>query len=487
MSLKVENKEKNMAVLTIEVAAEEFDQAIRTAYQKNKNKMSVPGFRKGKVPYQMIERMYGAGVFYEDAANALIPVAYDRELAEQKELEVVSQPSIDVVQIEKGKPFIFTAEVALKPEVTLGQYKGVKVEKIDVSVSDDEVQKEIDKERENNARTVSVEDRPVQDQDMTMIDFEGFVDGVAFDGGKGENYPLTIGSGSFIPGFEEQLIGAKTGEEREVKVTFPADYHAEDLKGKEAIFKVKINEIKVKELPELDDEFASEVSEFETLDEYRESVQKKLAQKKEDDARGQKEDAVIAAIIADSKMEIPEPMIETQTRQMTNDYAARLQQQGLSIDQYFKFTGLDAQTFMAQMKPEAIKRIQSRLVLEAIVKAENIEVSEEEYEAELAKVADTYQMEIDKVKELFGDAEKEQLTKDVAIQKAVALVVAEAREGKAAAKKTAKTAEKEDKAEKAEKPAAKKTAKTATKSTSKTTAKSTEKPAAKTTKTKKSE
>jgi len=474
MSLKVENKEKNMAVLTIEVSAEEFDKAIQQAFQKNKNKMSVPGFRKGKVPYQMIEKMYGPAVFYEDAANILIPEAYDKELAEHKELEVVSQPSIDVVQIEKGKPFIFTAEVALKPEVELGKYKGVKVDKIDTTVTDEEVQAELDKELESNARTIAVEDRPVQDKDMTVIDFEGFVDGVAFEGGKGEDYPLTIGSGAFIPGFEEQLIGAKLGEETEVNVKFPEEYHSEDLKGKDATFKVTVKEIKEKEVPALDDEFASEVSEFDTLDEYKADIVKKLTEKKENDAKAKKEDAVIEAIIADAKMDIPEPMIEAQTRQMANDYAARLQQQGLSIEQYFQFTGLDAEKFFEQLKPGAVKRIQSRLVLEAIVKAEDIQVSDEEYEAELQKLADTYQMEIDKVKELFGDAEKEQLTQDVAIQKAVELIVAEAKEGKATAKKAAKA----DDAEAAEKPA-KKTTKKAAKADD---AEAAEKPAKKTTK-----
>ncbi len=467
MSLKVENKEKNMAVLTIEVSAEEFEKAIQQAFQRNKNKMSVPGFRKGKVPYQMIEKMYGPAVFYEDAANILIPDAYERELAEHKELEIVSQPSIDVVQVEKGKPFIFTAEVALKPEVELGKYKGVKVDKIDTSVSDDEVQAELDKELESNARTISVEDRPVQDKDMTVIDFEGFVDGVAFEGGKGEDYPLTIGSGAFIPGFEEQLIGAKLNEEVEVNVKFPEEYHSEDLKGKDAMFKVTVKEIKEKEVPALDDEFASEVSEFETLAEYKVDIVKKLTEKKENEAKAQKEDAVIEAIIADSKMDIPEAMIETQTRQMANDYAARLQQQGLSIEQYFQFTGLDTAKFFEQLKPGAVKRIQSRLVLEAIVKAENIQVTEEEYEAELQKLADTYQMELDKVKELFGENEKEQLTEDVAIQKAVEMIVAEAKEAKPAAKKAAKAddaekpAKKTAKADDAEKPAKKTTAKKA--------------------------
>ncbi len=429
MSLQVENKEKNMAVLTIEVSAEEFEKAIQSAYQKNKNKISVPGFRKGKVPLQMIEKMYGPAVFYEDAANILIPEAYDRELAEHKEVEVVSQPEVSVTQMEKGKPFIFTAEVALKPPVELGKYKGVKIDKIETEVTDEEVDQEVEKERENNARTISVEDRGVKDGDMTVIDFEGFVDDVAFEGGKGENYPLTIGSGAFIPGFEDQLIDAELNKETEVKVKFPEDYHAEELKGKDAVFKVTVKEIKEKELPELDDEFASEVSEFDTLEEYKADIRKNLTEKKEKEAKGQKEDAVIEAIIADAKMEIPDAMVETQARQLANDYASRLQSQGLSLEQYFQFTGLDSAKFLEQMKPTALKRIQSRLVLEAIVKAENIEVSEEEYEAELQKMADTYKMEIDKLKELFGEEEKETMAQDVAIQKAVDLVVKEAKEG----------------------------------------------------------
>lgn len=428
MSLKVEKLEKNMAKLTIEASAEDFEKAIEAAYNKNKSKMSVPGFRKGKVPRAMLEKMYGAGIFYEDAANALIPEAYEKEISENKELEIVSQPKVDVVQIEKGKPFIFTAEVALKPEIELGKYKGVKIEKIDTEVTEEEITKEMDKERENNARTINVEDRAVQDKDMTIIDFEGFVDDVAFDGGKGENYPLTIGSGAFIPGFEEQLIGAKLNEETEVKVTFPKEYQAEELAGKDAVFKVTVKEIKEKELPALDDEFASEVSEFDTLAEYKEDVKKKLAATKESEAKSKKEDAVIEAIIKDSKMEIPDPMVDTQTKQMAQDYAGRLQQQGLSLEQYFQFTGMDMEKFLEQMKPGALKRIQSRLVLEAVVKAEDIKVSDEDFEKELTRMAEMYQMEADKLKEMIGDYEKEQISEDIAIQKAVEFVVAEAKE-----------------------------------------------------------
>ncbi len=471
MGLQVEKLEKNMAKLTIEASAEELGKAIEKAYQKNKNKMSVPGFRKGKVPQQMLEKMYGAEIFYEDAANILIPDAYEKALTEEKDLEVVSQPKIDVVQLEKGKPFIFTAEVALKPEVTLGKYKGVAVEKFDTDVTDDEIMAEINKERESNARTISVDDRAVKDGDMTVIDFEGFVDGVAFDGGKGENYPLTIGSNSFIPGFEAQLVGAKLNEETEVNVTFPEEYQAEELAGKPALFKVTVKEIKEKELPELDDEFASEVSEFDTLEEYKADVKTKIGERKETEAKNKKEDAVIEAIIADSKMDIPEPMLETQTRQMAEDYAQRLQQQGLSLEQYFQFTGLTGEKFLEQMKPAAEKRIQSRLVLEAIVKAENFQVTDEEYDAELEKMAGMYQMEVDKLKEIVGDYEKEQITKDIAIQKAVELILAEAKEGKAAAKKAAPKKESAAKETKTKDTKDKETKETAKKAAPKKTAK----------------
>lgn len=427
MSLQVEKLEKNMAKLTIEVSAEELEKAIQGAYQKNKSSISVPGFRKGKVPRQMIEKMYGKEIFYEDAANALIPSAYEKALDECEE-DIVSSPKIDVTQIEAGKPFIFTAEVALKPEVKLGKYKGVKIDKIDTDVTDDEVNAEIDKERERNARNINVEDRAVKDGDMTVIDFEGFVDDVAFEGGKGENYPLTIGSGAFIPGFEEQLVGAEIGKEIEVNVTFPEDYQAEELKGKSAVFKCTVKEIKEKELPELDDEFAGEVSEFETLAEYKEDVKKNLAEKKEKDAKGAKEDAVIEAIINDSDMEIPEAMLVTQQRQTVDDFAQRIQMQGLNMEQYFQFTGSNYEMLLEQVKPQAEKRIKSRLVLEAVVEKEKIEVSEEDYVKETERMAEVYQMEVEKVREMLGEKEKKQVMKDIAIQKAVEFVVENAKE-----------------------------------------------------------
>ncbi|MBQ6787433.1 MAG: trigger factor [Lachnospiraceae bacterium] len=427
MSLQVEKLEGNMAKLTIEASAEDFEKALDTAYQKNKGKITLPGFRKGKAPRAMIEKMYGKEVFYEDAANALIPSAYAKAVDECEE-EIVSQPVIDVVQAEAGKTFIFTAEVALKPEVTLGKYKGVEVEAIDVTVTDEDINAAIDKERENNARTVTVEDRAVQEKDIVTLDFEGFVDGVAFEGGKGENYPLTIGSKTFIPGFEEQLVGAELNKEVEVNVTFPEDYQAADLAGKAAVFKCTVKEIKEKQLPELDDEFASEVSEFETLAEYKEDVKKNLTEKKETEAKNQKEQKVIEAIIADAKMDIPDAMVLSQQRQMAEDFAQRLQMQGLSIDQYFQFTGLTRETFLGQMKPQAESRIKTRLVLEAVAVAENMVVSDEEYKDELKKMAEAYQMEVEKIEEMIGSYEEKGIKSDISIRKAVDFVVAEAKE-----------------------------------------------------------
>ena len=421
MSVQVEKLEKNMAKLTIEVAPEELEKAIEGAYQKNKSKISVPGFRKGKVPRQMIERMYGKEVFYEDAVNALIPEAYEKAVDECEE-EIVSSPKIEVAQVEAGKPFIFTAEVALKPEVKLGKYKGVKVEKADTEVTDEEVDKEIDKERESNARNIDVTDRAVKDGDIVTLDFEGFVDGTAFEGGKGENYPLTIGSGTFIPGFEEQLVGAEIGKETEVNVTFPEDYQAEDLKGKAAVFKCTVKEIKEKELPTLDDEFASEVSEFETLAEYKADIRGRLEERKAKAAREAKEAAVIEEIIKDSDMEIPEAMIETQQRQMIDEFAQRIQSQGISLDQYFQFTGLTEEKYMEEMKPRALQNIQSRLVLEAVAQAENLVAEEADIEEEIKKMADMYKMEADKIKELLGERQMEEMKKDIAVQKAAKLV-----------------------------------------------------------------
>ncbi len=422
MSLQVEKLEGNMAKLTIEVSAEDFEAAVEKAYQKNRNKLNIPGFRKGKAPRKMIEQMYGKEIFFEDAANYAIPSAYAKAVDECTE-EIVSQPKIDIEQAEAGKPFVFTAEVALKPEVTLGVYKGVEVEKTDASVTDEEVDAAIERERESSARTVSVEDRAVQDGDMTTLDFEGFVAGVAFEGGKGENYPLTIGSNTFIPGFEEQLIGAELDKEVEVNVTFPEDYQAQELAGKPAVFKCTIKEIKEKQLPDLDDEFASEVSEFETLAEYKESVKKDLEEKKAEEAKLEKEDKVVDAIIAAAKMDIPAAMLETQQRQMAEDFAQRIQMQGISIDQYFQITGLTRAAFLEQIKPQAQKRIQSRLVLEAVAKAENIGASDEEYNEEIKKMADAYQMDIEEINDMIGEFEKKSIREDICIRKAADFVV----------------------------------------------------------------
>lgn len=430
MSLQVEKLEKNMAKLTIETGVEEFEKAIEKAYQKQKSKISIPGFRKGKVPRQMVERMYGKEVFFEEAANILIPDAYDKALDECEE-EIVSSPTIEVTQIEAGKPFVFTATVALKPEVKLGKYKGVKIEKIETEVTDEEVDAQLERERENNARNITVEDRPVEDGDMTTLDFEGFVDGVAFDGGKGENYPLTIGSGAFIPGFEEQLVGAKIGEETEVKVTFPEDYQAEHLQGKEAVFKCTVKEIRKKELPELNDEFASDVSEFDTLAEYRENVKKNLEEQKAKDAKRAREDAAVKAVVEDSEMEIPEAMLETQQKQMVDEFAQRITMQGISMEQYLQMTGSSYQQMVEQVKPQAEERVRSRLVLEAVARAENLEATEEDYEEELKTMADVYQMEVDKVRELMRERDKKSIMQDLAVRKAAEFVAENAKESKA--------------------------------------------------------
>lgn len=421
MSVQVENLEKNMAKLTIEVAAEKVEDAIQAAYMKEKGKISVPGFRKGKVPRKMIEKMYGAGVFYEDAANTLIQENYAQSV-EESGVDVVSRPTIEVVQIEAGKPFIFTAEVAVRPEVKLGKYKGVQVTKIDTTVSDEEVAAELEKERQKNSRTVTVTDRPIAEGDTAVIDFEGFVDGVAFEGGKGENYDLTIGSNTFIPGFEDQLVGAEIGKELDVNVTFPEEYGAKELAGKAAVFKCKVNGIKVKELPAVDDEFAQEVSEFDTLDEYKADIKAKLLKEKEDEAARAKEDAVIGKIIEGAKMEIPDAMVEYQTRQMLDEFAQRIQSQGISLDQYFQFTGLTEEKYMEEMKPRALQNIQSRLVLEAVAQAENLVAEEADIEEEIKKMADMYKMEADKIKELLGERQMEEMKKDIAVQKAAKLV-----------------------------------------------------------------
>ena len=422
MSVQVEKLEKSMAKLTITVEAAKFDAAVDSAYQKNKGKIALPGFRKGKAPRAMIEKMYGTGVFFEDAANELIPEAYETA-AKESELEIVAQPEIEVTQMDKGTDFIFTATVAIKPEVTLGDYKGIEVEKKEAEVSEEEITAEIDKAREANSRLITIEDRATEDGDTVIIDFDGYVDGEQFEGGKAEDYTLVLGSHSFIDNFEDQLVGKNIGDDVEVNVTFPEQYQAEELQGKPALFKVKIKEIKVKELPELDDDFAQDVSECDTLDAYKEEVKSKLVKTKEDDIKREKEDAVIEKIIENATMEIPEQMVDAQTRQMTQEFAQRLQSQGLSLEQYMQFTGLTPQKMQEELKPQALKRIQSRLVLEAVVEAEKIEATQEDIEKEIENMAKMYQMEADKLKELVGEEEKKQIALDMAVQKAVEFVV----------------------------------------------------------------
>lgn len=427
MSLQVEKLEKNMAKLTIEVPAEELEKAMQNAYLRAKNRITIPGFRKGKAPRKMIEQMYGKGIFLEDAANALIPEQYSKAL-EECDLEIVSQPEIDVTQIEPGKAFIFTAEVAVKPEVTLGEYKGLEVPKSETEVTDEEIEAELKKEQEKNSRTITVEDRGAENGDIATIDFEGFVDGTAFEGGKGTDYPLTLGSGSFIPGFEDQLVGAKAGDRVEVNVTFPEEYQSKDLAGKAAVFQCDVKKVETKELPELDDDFAQDVSEFDTLAEYKEDIKKNLAERKEKEARTAKENAAVDKAIENAQMEIPDAMIETQISQMLDDFSRRMQAQGLTMEQYMQFTGLTADKMREEMKPQALKRIQTRLVLEKIAETENIQPSEEEVNEEIGKMAEMYKMEADKLKELLGDRELEQMKKDMAVQKAVTLVADEAKE-----------------------------------------------------------
>ena len=421
MSLQVEKLEKNMAKLTIEVSAEDLDKAMEKAYQKQKSRISLPGFRKGKAPRKMIESMYGKGVFMEDAVNSLVPQEYTKALGEC-DLEIVSQPEINVTQMEPGKALIFTADVAVKPEVTLGDYRGVEVPKSEIAVTDEEVDAEVKKEQDKNARTVAVEDRAAANGDITTIDFEVFVDGVAFDGGKGTDYALTLGSGTFIPGFEDQLVGANTGDHVEVKVTFPEEYQAKELAGKEAVFQCDVKKIETKEVPELDDEFAKDVSEFDTLAEYKEDVKKKLTEKKEKEARTAKENAAVDKAIENAQMDIPELMTKTECRQMMDDFSRRMQQQGLSMEQYFQFTGQSMDKMMEDMKPQALKRIQTRLVLEKVAEAENIQPSEEEITEEIQKMADAYKMEADKIREAIGESGLEQMKKDMAVQKAVTVI-----------------------------------------------------------------
>ena len=426
MSLQVEKLEKNMAKLTIEVPAEEFDAAIKNAYNKNKNKFSIPGFRKGKAPLAMLEKMYGAGIFYEDAANEVIDASYPKAAEESKE-EIVSTPEIKVTQIEKGKAFIYEATVALKPEVTLGEYKGVEVKKAEAVVTDEDVENELTAARKKNGRLIDVEDGAIEDGDNTIIDFTGYIDDKTFDGGAGTDYPLVIGSHSFIEGFEDQLIGKKKGETCDVNVTFPAEYHADELAGKPAKFVVTIKEVKRNELPELNDEFASEVSDFDSLDEYKADIRKKLQEKKEQDAKVENENNVIEKVVENAQMELPQPMVDTQAREMVENYARRLQSQGLNINDYMKYTGMTPEKLMEQMRPEAEKRIKTRLVLEKVVEVENVEVSDEKLDEQINEIAASYKLEGAKLKEMMGEREKEQIREDLKVQAAIDLLVEQAK------------------------------------------------------------
>ena len=427
MSLQVEKLENNMVKLTIEAEPEKLVKAIQSVYLRARGKIQIPGFRKGKAPRHMIERLYGKGVFLEDAANELIPDEY-RKAVEESGLDIVSRPNLEVTQIEEGKPFVFTAEVALKPEVTLGEYKGLEVPAIDRTVTDEDVDAEIKKEQEKNARTITVEDRGAEKDDTVTIDFEGFVDGVAFEGGKGSDYPLSIGSNTFIPGFEDQLIGAKAGDHVEVKVTFPEDYQPDSLAGKEAVFQCDVKKVETKELPELDDEFAQDVSEKDTFEEYKAEVRETLQNRKNDQAKTQLENAVVDKAIENATMDIPDAMVDTQVEQMFEDFASRMQAQGLSMEQYFQYTGMNAASFKEDSKPQALKRIQTRLVLEKVVEAENIEATDEEFDAEIEKMAKAYNLEADKMKEMLGEKETSQMKKDIAVQKAVTLLAEAAKE-----------------------------------------------------------
>ena len=422
MSLQVEKLEKNMAKLTVEVPAEEFEKAVQAAYMKQRKSIAVPGFRKGKVPRQMIEKMYGPEIFFDEAANIILPEAYSKAYDESG-LDIVSTPVIDIVQIGKGQAFIFTAEVAVKPEVTLGEYKGLKVDKISNRVTQKEIDAKLEEEQKKNARTISVTDRAVADGDDIVLDFEGFVDGVAFEGGKGENYGLTIGSGQFIPGFEEQLVGVELEKEVDVNVTFPAEYHAAELAGKEAVFKCTVHEIKVKELPELDDDFAAEVSEFDTLDELKADIKAKIKEQKIAEGKRAQEDKAVETAVANATMEIPEAMLNTQVKQMYDEMAQRIQMQGLTMEQYFQFSGLTEEAMLEEIKPNAMKRIQTRLVLEAIVKAENIEITDEKVEEEFKKMAESYKMDVETIKQYMGAESVDQMKKDMAVQEAVTFLL----------------------------------------------------------------
>ena len=416
MSVQVEKLEKNMAKLTIEVEAEKFVAETVKVYNKNKNQISVQGFRKCKAPQALIEKLYGAGIFYEEAADALIQQVYG-DAVKESGLDIVSYPSIELVQVEKGKPFIFTAEVAVRPEVELGQYMGVEIEKVETEVTEEELEAEIKRLQDQNSREITVE-RPAENGDTVVIDYVGSVDGVEFEGGKGENYPLVLGSNSFIPGFEEQLVGAAADADVDVNVTFPEEYHAEELAGKAALFKVKVHEVKTKEYPEVDDEFAQDISDFDTLAEFKEDLMKRLAERKAETANAEKQQKVMDVVVGSAKMDIPDAMVQKSVDDMMNQYAHQLSSQGLSMDVYFKYTGMTPVQLAEQFKPQALANIKNRLVLDAIVAAENIEVTEEDIDKEVNRMAEAWKLEPAKVKELI----EEDVRKDYAAQKALEII-----------------------------------------------------------------
>lgn len=420
MNVQVEKLENNMAKLTVEVEAEKFVAATVKVYNKQKNQISVQGFRKGKAPQAIIEKMYGVGVFYEEAADALIQEVYG-DAARESGLDIVSYPAIDVVQIEKGKNFIFTAEVAVRPEVELGQYMGVEIEKVDTEVTEEDIEAEIKRLQNQQAREITVE-RAAELGDTVVIDYVGSVDGVEFEGGKGENYPLELGSNSFIPGFEDQLVGAVAGADVDVNVTFPEEYHADDLAGKAALFQVKVHEVKAKELPVADDEFAQDISDFDTLAEFKEDLAKRLADAKKETAAAERQQKVMDIVVANAKMDIPAAMVQKNVDDMMNQWAQQLQSQGIPMDVYFQYTGATPAQVAEQFRPQALANIKNRLVLDAIVAAENITVTEEDINKEVQRMADMWKMDFDKVKELI----EEDVVKDYAAQKALEVITAAA-------------------------------------------------------------
>lgn len=422
MAVKNEQIEKNLVKLTFEVSAEDFKNATNKVYAKNAKKFNIPGFRKGKAPKAIVEKYYTEAVFYDEAINLVLPEAYEAAVKESG-VEPVARPEIDVEEIKAGEPVVFTALITTKPEVKLGEYKGIEVEKIDYTVTDEDVQKDIEATQNKNARLVSVDDKKIENGDIAVIDFEGFVDDVAFEGGKGEDYDLEIGSGTFIPGFEEQLVGAKADDKVDVKVTFPEEYHAENLAGKEAVFKVTVKEVKVRELPELDDDFASEVSEFETMEQYKADVKAKLEKAAEDKAKAETENAVVEKAIANAEFDIPDAMLEAQIDNIVRDFEQRLSYQGMNIDMYLQYTGQTSEAFRAQFADQAKKQVEGSLVLEAIQKQEGIEAGPEETELYLVDMSKKYNMELDKLKELLGEAELENIKKEISLQKTVEMLV----------------------------------------------------------------